>query len=100
MGDRMEDKSMSTVETKPCPTCGAASKLVTVGTASGRGTFDCPKHGVWREKNPAAVALGSLGGAARMNGLTPQERTELATKAAEKRWFDEKLKKNVVPGRG
>ena len=35
-----------------------------------------------------------------MNGLTPQERTELATKAAEKRWRDERLKRNVTPGRG
>ena len=91
---------MSVVETKPCPICGVASSLVTIGTATGLGTYDCPKHGAWREKNPAAVALGSLGGKARMNGLTPQERTELATKAIEKRWRDERLKRNVTPGRG
>ena len=91
---------MTSETTKPCPTCAAPSVFVTVGTATGLGTYDCPKHGAWREKNPAAVALGRLGGAARMNGLTPQERTKLATKAVEKRWRDERLKRNVTPGRG
>jgi len=41
-------------------------------------------------KNPAAVALGRLGGKkggpARMAKLTPEERTALAKKAAAKRW--------------
>lgn len=42
------------------------------------------------EKNPAAVALGRLGGlkggAARAKKLTAKERSEIAKKAAEKRW--------------
>lgn len=42
------------------------------------------------EKNPAAVALGRLGGLkggnARANNLTPEQRREIARKAAEKRW--------------
>ena len=42
------------------------------------------------EKNPAAVALGKLGGQkggkARAAKLTPAERSEIAKKAAEKRW--------------
>ena len=42
------------------------------------------------EKNPAAVALGRLGGlkggAARAASLTPKKRKEIARKAAEKRW--------------
>jgi hypothetical protein len=42
------------------------------------------------EKNPAAVALGKLGGAkggkARAAKLTPEERTHIAKKAAAARW--------------
>lgn len=42
------------------------------------------------EKNPAAVALGRLGGQkggpARAKKLTAVERTEIAKKAAQKRW--------------
>ncbi len=42
------------------------------------------------EKNPAAVALGRLGGLkggkARAEKLTPEERKEIARKAAEARW--------------
>jgi hypothetical protein len=41
-------------------------------------------------KNPAAVALGRLGGLkggiARANKLSPQKRKEIAQKAAKKRW--------------
>jgi hypothetical protein len=42
------------------------------------------------EKNPAAVALGRLGGLrggpARANALTPKKRAEIAKKAAKARW--------------
>lgn len=42
------------------------------------------------EKNPAAVALGRLGGkkggAARAAKLTPEQRREIARKAAQARW--------------
>jgi hypothetical protein len=42
------------------------------------------------EKNPAAVALGRLGGAkggkARAASLTPEKRAQIATKAAIARW--------------
>jgi hypothetical protein len=42
------------------------------------------------EKNPAAVALGRLGGLkggkARAEKLSPEERSEIAKKAAKKRW--------------
>lgn len=41
-------------------------------------------------KNPAAVALGRLGGLrggkARANKLTPEQRREIAQKAARARW--------------
>ena len=43
-----------------------------------------------RKKNPAAVALGRLGGkkggVARAKALTPAQRSEIAKKAAAKRW--------------
>lgn len=44
------------------------------------------------QKNPAAVALGRLGGKkggpARAKKLTAEQRREIARKAAEKRWGD------------
>jgi hypothetical protein len=44
-------------------------------------------------KNPAAVALGRLGGKkggkARAASLTPKQRSEIAKKAARKRWTPE-----------
>jgi len=43
-----------------------------------------------KEKNPAAVALGKLGGLkggkARAEKLTPEQRKEIAKKAAQSRW--------------
>ena len=43
-----------------------------------------------KEKNPAAVALGRLGGIkggkARADNLTAKQRSEIASKAAKKRW--------------
>lgn len=47
-----------------------------------------------RVKNPAAVALGQLGGRkggkARAEALSPGQRSEIAKKAAETRWKKEK----------
>lgn len=37
-------------------------------------------------KDPAAVALGKKGGAARAAKLTPKQRKSIARKAAESRW--------------
>lgn len=49
-----------------------------------------PKPEPEREKNPAAVALGRLGGqkggTARAKTLTPEQRSESARKAALARW--------------
>jgi len=46
--------------------------------------------GMARKKNPAAVALGRLGGRksgkARMRKLTPEKRSEVARAAALARW--------------
>jgi hypothetical protein len=44
------------------------------------------------KKNPAAVALGKLGGRARMNALTPAQRKALGRKAIRARW-DKKERK-------
>ncbi len=38
------------------------------------------------QKNPAAVELGRLGGKARTDKLTPEQRKEIARKAARARW--------------
>ncbi len=38
------------------------------------------------DKNKAAVELGRKGGKARAERLTPEQRTEIARKAAAKRW--------------
>lgn len=37
-------------------------------------------------KDPAAKAMGRKGGAARASKLTPEQRSEVAKKAAAKRW--------------
>lgn len=51
---------------------------------------DPPKEPPRKRKNPAAVALGKLGGKkggiARRDKLTPEQRTAIAQKAARVRW--------------
>lgn len=51
---------------------------------------DQPETAPKAEKNPAAVALGRLGGLkggkARAKKLTPEQRQEIAKKAARARW--------------
>jgi hypothetical protein len=63
------------------------AKLI-VDMATGEATPEPTPKG-W-EKNPAAVALGRLGGAkggkARAAKLSPEERREIAKKAAAARW--------------
>ena len=57
--------------------------------------MDQPDDDETREKNPAAVALGRLGGrrggVARAAGMTAQERSEAARKAAKARWGRSKV---------
>ena len=43
---------------------------------------------VFETKNKNAVSLGQKGGKARANSLTAEERSKIATKAAETRWKD------------
>jgi hypothetical protein len=39
-----------------------------------------------KRKHPGAVALGRRGGKARVANLTPEQRREAASKAAQARW--------------
>jgi hypothetical protein len=43
-------------------------------------------------KDPHAVALGRRGGNARMRKLTPEQRSDIAKKAAKIRWSKAKVK--------
>lgn len=69
---------------RPKGTNQLAKRIVDIAT--GEETNEQPKS----TKNPAAVALGRLGGLkggkARANSLTPEQRKEIAQKAAAKRW--------------
>jgi hypothetical protein len=53
------------------------------------------------EKNPAAVALGKLGGRkggkARAEKLTPEQRSEIARKAAKARWAKKRQQEEGAP---
>lgn len=83
-----------TAETALCPACSAPSLLEQVGSASGRLHYRCPKCGPWRAKNPAAAALGALGGQARAASMSPEARRQAAEDAANARWTAARLKKN------
>jgi hypothetical protein len=50
-----------------------------------------------KQKNPAAVTLGSLGGKARAKKLSPERRREIARKAIEARWARRKSTKKQGP---
>ncbi len=67
----------------PTDTNKKAFSIVELATSEDK---ELPNDG----KNPAAVALGRLGGLkggkARAESLTPKKRSEIAKKAAAKRW--------------
>jgi hypothetical protein len=46
-----------------------------------------------KEKDPNAVALGRKGGKARLQKLTPEQRSDIARKAVTARWARAKAKK-------
>ena len=46
-----------------------------------------------KEKNPAAVALGKLGGTARLRTMTARQRSEAAKHAVTARWAKAKRAK-------
>jgi hypothetical protein len=66
------------------------AKFITDQTTESKPTEEAPPIEPIREKNPAAVALGRLGGLkggkARAEKLTEEQRKEIATLAAQARW--------------
>ena len=67
-------------EKRPADVIGAAVKVMQIAT--GEIEEDTGDDG----KNKAAVELGRKGGKARAAKMTPERRTEIARKAAAKRW--------------
>jgi hypothetical protein len=67
-------------EKRPADVIGNAVKVMRI--AAGEEEEDLGDSG----KDKAAQSLGRRGGAARREKLTPERRTEIARKAAEKRW--------------
>lgn len=68
---------------RPADTIGAAIKIAKIAT--GEIEDDKPEDD---GKDPAAKALGKKGGAARAKKLTAEQRSEIARKAAKKRWHN------------
>ncbi len=68
-------------EKRPADVIGNAVKVMRIAT--GEETEELPVND---GKDPAAKALGKRGGAARAKSLTPDRRSSIARKAAEKRW--------------
>lgn len=82
-------------EKDKCPRCGSEDVTIGIGNVSGRKHLHCNAcANDWREKNPAAQALGRLGGHARAEKVSKDELSAQGTAAATKRWRDERLKKN------
>ncbi len=67
-------------EKRPADVIGAAVKVMQIAT--GEIDEDLDDEG----KNKAAVELGRKGGQARAKNLTKKRRSEIARKAAQKRW--------------
>ncbi len=67
-------------EKRPADVIGAAVKVMQIAT--GEIAEDVDDDG----KNKAAVELGRKGGKARAAKMTPEQRSEIARKAAAKRW--------------
>jgi len=84
----MPKRSSKTTKKKRQPTDInlLAAQIVEAAT----GPTEEPTTTTQPEKNPAAVALGRLGGLkggkARANKLSPKKRKEIAQKAAQARW--------------
>ena len=65
---------------RPADVIGNAVKVMRIAT--GEEEEEIEDDG----KDPAAKALGAKGGKARAEKLTPERRSEIARKAAAKRW--------------
>jgi hypothetical protein len=67
-------------EKRPADVIGNAVKVMRIATGEEIETL------ADEGKNAAAVALGKKGGAARAAKMAPEQRNEIARKAAAKRW--------------
>lgn len=65
-------------EKRPAGMIGAAIKVARIATHEIEEDIDT--------KSPAAAELGSRGGKARAERLTPEQRSEIAKRAASRRW--------------
>jgi hypothetical protein len=65
---------------RPADVIGNAVRVMQIATGEAQEEFD--EDG----KNKAAVALGRMGGKARAAKMTAEQRSEIAKKAAAKRW--------------
>lgn len=63
-----------------------AFRVVQEAIEKTEGTEPQPEPPTIEGKNPNAVALGQKGGQARAKRLTPEQRKEIAKRAAEARW--------------
>lgn len=69
-------------EHRPTDTHSAAVEATRIALGEVKGNVSARESG----KNPAAVALGRMGGKARAAGLSAKKRKEIARKAAKTRW--------------
>lgn len=76
----------NTIKKPHCSECKVEAVLLGVGSATGRLAWQCPDcNKQWFGKNPAAVALGALGGKKAAENMTPEERKERSQKAVRAR---------------
>lgn len=68
-------------EKRPADVIGTAIKVVKIATGEIEDDAEADDG-----KDPAAKSLGKRGGMARAKKLTPEQRSEIARKAAQKRW--------------
>ena len=66
---------------RPADVIGNAVRVMQIATGEAEEEYEDDG------KDPAAKALGAKGGKARATKLTPERRSEIARKAAAKRWF-------------
>jgi hypothetical protein len=71
-------------EKRPADVIGNAVKVMRIAT--GEEPEDYGRTPESEGKNPAAVALGRMGGKARAAGMSARRRKQIARQAAEKRW--------------
>ncbi len=67
---------------RPADVIGNAVRVMQIATGEAEEEYESDG------KDPAAKALGSKGGKARASKLTPEKRSEIARKAAKKRWSE------------